>query len=288
MGRGDVSLPIYQAVILGIVQGLAEFLPISSSAHLTLVPWALGWEDPGQAFDVALHWGTLVAVIGFFGRDWIRLIDAALRGLKRGQFFPDDDPNAKLFWLLVVASVPGALFGFWLNKKAEEGIRSPMVIAGALALMGLVLLFADRTGAKTRPLDSLSITDAIQVGLGQALALIPGVSRSGVTISVGLFRGLDRESIARFSFLMSTPIIFGAGVVKLPHLVKAMLHGAPAGEVQVGPVALAAGMLVAAIVGYGSIRWMLAFLKHGSYAVFATYRVAAALGTIALYVARGL
>lgn len=286
-------MPLYQAIVLGIIQGLAEFLPVSSSAHLTLAPWAFGWEDPGLAFDVALHWGTLVAVVAYFWRDWLKLLEGGLRSLPRvvrGAGFDTDAPwtaDAKLFWLLVVASVPGALFGLWLGKRAEEDLRSPLLIAGTLAVMGVILFVADRTGAKSRPLGEMSFVDSVLVGVGQALALIPGVSRSGVTISVGLFRGFDREAIARFSFLMSTPIIFGAGLVKLPHLVKTVLHGAPAGEVQVSAAALLVGMLFAAVFGYAAIRWMLAFLRHGSYAVFAGYRVALAAATVALYVARG-
>src|SRR3954466_5218405 len=198
-----------QAIALGVIQGLSEFLPISSSAHLTLLPWLLGWEDPGLAFDVALHWGTLAAVLAIFWRDWIRLLRAAL--LRQGE--PRD---ARLFWALVVSSIPAALIGKLLDRWAEENLRAPLLIACTLGVMGVVLWACDRAGSKDRGLDQMTLGRALAIGAAQAAALFPGVSRSGSTISVGLAQGFDRESIARFSFLMSTPIIFGAGLLKLP------------------------------------------------------------------------
>ena len=266
-------MPTYQAVILGIVQGLAEFLPISSSAHLTLIPWLFGWKDPGLAFDVALHWGTLLAVLAVFWRDWIRLIAAGLAG--KGE--PRD---RRLFWALVISAVPGAILGKLLDHWAEENLRAPLLIAATLALMGLFLWAADRAGSKTRDLGEMTYGRALGIGVAQAAALIPGVSRSGSTISVGLFLGFTREEIARFSFLMSTPIIFGAGLLKLPK----MLHEMQGGQGPVTWTALLAGFVASAIVGVAVIRWMLAWLRTRTYVVFAVYRVALAAVIVVLWI----
>jgi undecaprenyl-diphosphatase len=271
------------------VQGLAEFLPISSSAHLALMPWLLHWQDPGLAFDVALHWGTLAAVLAVFWQDWIRLIRAGL--LRQGT--PGEDGSAgdgrspqgaasndiRLFWALVVSAIPGAIIGKLLDKWAEENLRAPLLIACTLGLMGVILWIADRVGSKSRQLDQMSLGRSLVIGIAQAAALIPGVSRSGSTITVGLLQGFDRESIARFSFLMSTPIIFGAGLLKLPHMLRDMRAGTS--EVTWG--ALAAGFVAAAIVGTFVIRWMLNYLRTRSYAVFAGYRVAVAIAVVLLW-----
>jgi undecaprenyl-diphosphatase len=257
------------------VQGLAEFLPISSSAHLTLLPWAFGWEDPGLAFDVALHWGTLAAIIAVFWRDWIRLLRAGL--LRKGSA-----EDMRLFWALVISSIPGAIIGKLLDKWAEENLRAPLLIACTLGVMGVVLWLADRAGRKDRGLDQMTLGRALVIGVAQAAALIPGVSRSGSTITVGLFQDFERESIARFSFLMSTPIIFGAGLLKLPK----MLHEMRTGTSDVSWGALAAGFVAAAIVGTIVIRWMLDYLRRRSYAVFAGYRVALALCVVLLWFSR--
>jgi undecaprenyl-diphosphatase len=265
-------MPIHQAVILGIVQGLGEFLPISSSAHLILVPWLFGWEDPGLAFDVALHWGTLAAVLAVFWQDWIRLISAGLFG--KGS--PSDK---RLFWGLVVSSIPGAILGKLLDHWAEEHLRAPLLIAAALGAMGILLWVADRAGKKNRDLTQMTLPRALSIGVAQAFALIPGVSRSGSTITVGLFEDFNRGEIARFSFLMSTPIIFGAGLVKLPK----MLHEMQGGQGPVTWVGLGAGFLASAVVGVLVIRWMLAWLRTRTYAVFAVYRLALAAFIMVLW-----
>ena len=265
-------MPIYQAVVLGIVQGLGEFLPISSSAHLILVPWLFGWDDPGLAFDVALHWGTLIAVIAVFWRDWIALLRAGLR-------FKLDTREARLFWALVVSSIPGAILGKLLNTWAEETLRAPLLIAGTMAAMGVLLYVADRVGQKAMTLEQMTFGRAGAIGVAQAAALIPGVSRSGATITLGLLFGFTREEIARFSFLMSTPIIFGAGVVKLPK----MIHEMHSGQSHVTPLALLAGCIAAAIVGTLVIRWLLEYLRTRSYVVFAIYRLAVAALIVALW-----
>ncbi len=262
-------MSIYQAIVLGVVQGLGEFLPVSSSAHLILVPWLFGWDDPGLAFDVALHWGTLVAVLAVFWRDWIALIHDGLLG----------GPRRRLFWALVISAIPGAILGALLNKKAEENLRSPMMIAATMAIMGVVLWLADRVGKKQLTEDQMSYGKAAAIGFAQAAALIPGVSRSGGTITLGLFFGFRRGEIAKFSFLMSTPIIFGAGVVKLPK----MLHEMHSGQSHVSVAALLAGLIAAAVVGTLVIRWLLEYLLTRSYAVFAIYRMAVAVAIVALW-----
>ena len=258
-------MPVWQAVIYGVVQGLAEFLPISSSAHLTLLPWLFGWDDPGLAFDVALHWGTLAAVVLIFWKDWIRLLSAGLAG--RGT-----EGDRRLFWGLVISAIPGAIAGKLLDKWAEENLRAPLLIAATLATLGVILWIADRIGRKSRDLSAMTLPRAFSIGVAQAAALVPGVSRSGATISLGLFEDFTREEIARFSFLMSTPIIFGAGVVKLPK----MLHEMHAGTGDVTWTGLAGGFFASAVVGALVIRWMLDYLRRRTYAVFAWYRIALA------------
>ena len=263
-------MPVWQALVYGVVQGLAEFLPISSSAHLALLPWMFGWDDPGLAFDVALHWGTLAGVLAVFWKDWIRLIGAGLTG--RGT--PSD---RRLFWGLVISSIPAAIIGKLLDKWAEENLRAPLLIACTLSLLGVILWVADRAGRKDRTLERMTLPRAFSIGVAQAAALVPGVSRSGATISLGLFENFTRDDIARFSFLMSTPIIFGAGLLKLPK----MIHEMRAGESDLTWAAVGAGFLASAVVGAAVIRWMLQYLRVRTYAVFVWYRLAlAALGVV--------
>ena len=278
-----MPISIFQAIVYGVVQGLAEFLPISSSAHLTLLPWILHWEDPGLAFDVALHWGTLVAVLLVFWRDWLKLLRAGLASISERSL---GDPDRHLFWALLIATIPGAVIGKLLQHKAEDAFRSPLLIACTLGVMGVVLEIADRVGAKKKEMHQMSFGQAAAIGVAQACALLPGVSRSGATISLGLFFGYTRETIARFSFIMSAPIIFGAGLVKLPALLHA-LHGQGEEAALVTPAGLVAAMLASAIVGTLVIRWLLDFLRNRGYLVFAVYRVVAALAVIALFFARG-
>jgi undecaprenyl-diphosphatase len=265
-------MPVWQAALLGVVQGLAEFLPISSSAHLTIIPWLFGFEDPGLAFDVALHWGTLAAVLAVFWQDWIRLISAGL-------FNKGSASDRRLFWGLVISSIPGAILGKLLDHWAEEHLRAPLLIAAALATLGILLWLADRAGTKDRDLTQMTLRRALAIGVAQAFALVPGVSRSGSTITLGLVQGFTREEIARFSFLMSTPIIFGAGLVKLPK----MLHEMQGGQGPVTWTALGAGFVAAAVVGVAVIRWMLAWLRTRTYAVFAVYRIALAALIVVLW-----
>src|SRR5271168_1280625 len=195
---------VLQAIVLGIVQGLTEFLPVSSSAHLILVPWLLRWQDPGLAFDVALHLGTLLALLAYYWREWLDM----------GMSLADGRPlPRRLLFLLIVASVPGAIIGVLLEKQAETIFRDHYAVIGAtLAIMGLVLWAADRIGSKVRKIEDISLLDAVLIGLSQALAIIPGVSRSGATITTARLLGIDRADAANFSFLMATPIIAGAGL----------------------------------------------------------------------------
>jgi undecaprenyl-diphosphatase len=266
-----------QAIILGIVQGLAEFLPISSSAHLILVPWLFGWDDPGLAFDVALHWGTLFAVLAVFWRDWLRLLRAAALSILERRI--GDDPDRRLFWALVVSSIPAAVLGKLLNEWAEETLRQPLLIAATMSVMGIVLGLADRYGAKRRSEGDMRMPEAVGIGVAQAFALVPGVSRSGSTISVGLVFGFTREAIARFSFLMSTPIIFGAGVLKFPKMLREM-H---AGTSHVGAAELIAGLVASAVVGVVVIRWLLNWLRTRTYTVFVLYRLLVAALIVVLW-----
>ncbi len=262
----------FQAVVLGIVQGLGEFLPISSSAHLVVTPWLLGWPDPGLAFDVALHVGTLAAVLCAFAGDWTRIVTAALRGLARGR---PGEGEGRLLWLLALASVPGGVAGLALESYAETAFRSPLLIAAAMAGLGLVLLFADRqagSGEERRP---VTVLDALLVGSAQALAIVPGVSRSGATISMALFLGFRREEAARFSFLLATPITLGAALHKVPALLRASTGGI-----------VFVGIVVSAVVGLLAIRVLLAYVRTRTYRPFVYYRWAFAAMLVVVYVLR--
>jgi len=243
-----------QAVILGIVQGVGEFLPISSSAHLVLVPWFMGWPWAGLAFDVALHMGTLVAVIAFFWRDWLVLAADGLRGRSTKE--------GRLFWYLVIATVPGALFGYFFEDYAETVFREPLVIGIMLILMGLFLWIVDTRAKNIKSLDNISFRDSLIIGISQALAIIPGVSRAGITMTAGRFLNLDREASARFSFLLSTPIILGAGVSQLPEISVAELDAG-----------FWLGVITSAVVGFLSIKFLLQYLTRHSFMLFVWYRL---------------
>jgi len=215
-------MTVFQALVLGVLQGLAEFLPISSSAHLALAPWAFGWPEPGLAVDVALHVGTLAAVLVYFRDEWIRLIVAAGEIVRTQRI---QTPEQRRVIYLIVATIPGGLAGVALNDYAESTFRSPLLIGSALAAMGVLLWLVDKVRPANRPLEAIRWSDAILVGIAQAFAILPGVSRSGATITAGRALQLDRESAATFSFLMSMPIIAAAAIFKVPHL----LHSGGAG-----------------------------------------------------------
>lgn len=266
-------MDIIQAIILGIVQGVTEFIPVSSSGHLVLVPWLLDWDPPALVFDTVVHWGTLLAVLAYFWRDWLTLIAAWLRGLVRWDW---QDPDARLMWLLILGSVPAVVIGFLLEDFFESLFGKPVWVSVFLLVTAGLLALSERMGKGIRGLNDLRGVDALVIGLGQATAIAPGISRSGATIAMGLFRGLQRPAAARFSFLLATPIILGAGLFKLQDL-----FSAPDPVAQIP--ALVAGFLAAAISGYLCIWGLLRYLKYGKLYPFAVY--CACFGVFCLAVA---
>jgi undecaprenyl-diphosphatase len=263
---------LWQAIVLAVIQGLTEFLPISSSAHLILIPWLSHGRipDPGLAFDVALHAGTLLAVLLYFLREWIQLV---LCGL--GFHYPRRASeqmvmqNQRMFWYLVAGTIPGALVGFLFEKRIEEMLRSPVPIACAMIGIALVMWYAEYVARMDRHIEQTSLGDSLAIGSAQALALFPGVSRSGITISAGLFRGMTRDTAARFSFLLSTPLIAGAAAKELPKLLKA--HNA--GALDISMSVLGIGVAVSAIVGYLVIAFFLQYLQTRTLKIFIYYRI---------------
>ena len=240
---------------MGIVQGLGEFLPISSSAHLILIPWLFQWADPGLTFDIALHFGTLIAVAIYFWKDWLRLGSKGFTDIK--------SKDGRLFWYLVAATIPGALCGFLLESYAETIFRNPVLIAFMLIVLGVILYWADRKGAKKIEVSSITFKTSFLIGVSQALAIIPGVSRSGITMTTGLLLGLNRAGAARFSFLLSAPIIFGAAVVKLPYVISnpSLITGN-----------FISGIIVSCITGLASIGFLLRYLQTKTFLPFVWYR----------------
>jgi len=256
----------FQAIILGIIQGLTEFLPVSSSAHLTLTPWLFGWSDPGLAFDVALHLGSLVALLVYYRRDWITIIKGAVAGDRRGR---------RLLVLLIAASVPGAILGFLFEKQAETVFRSPLLIAVTLSVMGLALWIFDLAAPQNRELDDVTLGNALLIGVAQAFALIPGVSRSGATITVARVLGINRQDAANFSFLMSTPIIAGAGLLKAHEMLRSGLTSE-----------LTLGFAASAVFSLAAIALLISYVRTRTYRVFAWYRLALAALIIIVILSR--
>jgi undecaprenyl-diphosphatase len=267
-------MTIIQALVLGIIQGLTEFLPVSSSAHLALAPWLFGWQDPGLAFDVALHFGTLITVVWYFRKEWGALIAGAVRIIRTRRI---DSPTDKRVILLIIATIPGAIGGLLLEKKAESAFRAPSLIAINLIVMGIVLWLVDKLSRQERELDAMTKKDATLIGLAQVLALLPGVSRSGATISAARALRLDRQSAAVFSFLMSMPIIAAAVVLKGPDVLRS---GAD-------PLPLIVGVLAAAISSWLAISVLLRYVSRNSYGIFGLYRIIAGLAVLGLVAARG-
>jgi len=263
-------MPLYQAIILALVQALTEFLPVSSTAHLILFPWLLHWQDPGLAFDVALHAGTLVAVLLYFFKDWLTLALCGL-GLKYPAGAPDSEvaQHRRMFWYMVVGTIPGGLLGALFEHRIEENFRTPFVISISMIVIGLVMWWADAKSRLSRPLDQSNLGDALSIGTAQALALCPGVSRSGITITTGLFRGFTREAATRFSFLLSAPLIAGAVVSHVPKLLK--MHRAGGLDMPVSTLLLS--IAVSGIAGYFVIAFFLRYLQTRTLKVFVVYRV---------------
>ena len=300
-------MPLYQAIFLAIVQGLTEFLPVSSTAHLWLIPWIMKWKDPGLTFDIALHAGTLVAVLGYFWRYWLEMIkmvlgisggDTARAATYRAPGVEDLNPKSKienpksatrsmtllgenrqLFWFLIIATIPGGIAGFLFERAADEKLRSPFIIGPALIIVGLLMWAGERVGSESHNLGQVSFLDSILIGVAQAFAVIPGVSRSGSTMTAGLFRGMNRETAARFSFLLSTPLIAGACLKKgweIHH------SGLPADM----RLPFLFGIIVSAAVGYAVIAVLIRFLERRTFTIFVVYRVI--LGVILLAIGWGL
>jgi len=268
-------MPLLEVIVLGLVQGITEFLPISSTAHLALIPWLFGWQDPGLAFDIALHAGTLAAILLYFYRDWLQVI---VQGFG---FRFEGDPalrrNRWLLWLMAAATVPVGVAGLIFKQQAETTWRNPNVIAAMMIGVGILLWVAENVGQRQKDLARLSGMDALTIGLAQALAVVPGTSRSGVTIAAGLFRNLDRASAARFSFLLSTPAIGAAAAKDFYDLVK---HdgGLPA-EMR---MPFAVGILVSALSGAVVIHLFMNFLRRSSLNGFVLYRIVFGIIIIAL------
>jgi undecaprenyl-diphosphatase len=261
------------AAVLGTVQGFTEVLPISSSAHLIMVPWLCRWPESGLTFDVALHLGTFLALSFYFWRDIIEMVVSFFDVVATRKL---NTPARRLPFLIIAATVPAAIVGKLFEHQVEDIFRSnPMLIGSALILFGLILGAADLMGRKRRILDEINPAGALTIGFMQCLALIPGVSRSGITITAGLMLGFTRESAARFSFLMSLPIVAGAALLKSIHLIK---HGIPAGE----GMPMLVGIIFSAVTGYISVAFLLRFVQKQSLSPFVWYRVIVGCGLIAV------
>ena len=257
-----------ESFVLGIVQGLGEFLPISSSGHLVVVPWFMDFKDPGLSFDVALHFGTLFALIAYFWRDWVVILSGAknlpmevVRLFKRSAPTPAGSGSSHLFLLLIVSAIPGGVAGVFLDDWAETVFRHPLLVAFDMALMGAILLWADRRPLGNLEIKRVSYGKAFLIGCAQALALVPGVSRSGATITAALVGGLSRQGAARLSFLMATPITFGACLYKSRDFIEGGI-GTP--EV--------VGIITSAVVGFLAIWFLLRYVQQRSFAIFSYYR----------------
>lgn len=264
-------MSIFQAIFLGIIQGLTELLPISSSAHLTLIPWIFNWTNSEsfniafEAFDVALHAGTLFAIVIFFFKDWLALIKGGFNQVvKKEKSF-----EGKMFWYLVLSTIPGAIIGFVLDKFLENILSKPLIIAIALIVMGIILYFVDKKSKSDIDYEHMNLKQTFLIGLSQTLAFIPGISRSGITMTTGRLMGIKRESVAKYSFLLSTPIVFGATILKFGDFVFS--------------IPFVIGILTSFLVGLGVIKFLLEYLKKGSFKAFAIYRVIFGIIILALY-----
>lgn len=264
-------MSVFQAIVLGLVQGLTEFLPISSSGHLLIVPAMAGWGDPGAAFTAVIQLGTMAAVLMFFRVDLIRICRAWLAELRIP--FAERSTEANLGWFIILGTIPISIFGFVFRNQIESGARSLYLVGTMLIAFSFVMLAAERFGQRDRPLKEINGRDGLFIGVWQAFALIPGVSRSGATISAGLFRNFDRTAAARYSFLLSVPAVVLSGIFELRNI---------GGEGSVGFVPTAVATVVAFISGYAAIAWMLRYLAHHSLAIFVAYRIPLGVLVIAL------
>ena len=263
-----------QSIILGLVQGTTEILPISSTAHLALLPWFLRWNDPGLPFDVALHIGTLLAIIYYFWRDLISVINEFIRGVFTFNF--KDYPNGKIGFFIIIATIPGTLFGLIFERQAAGILRQPIVIATTVFVFGIILYLSDKYSKKQKQISDMNLLDCLVIGISQALAIIPGVSRSGITITGGLIRNFKREEAARFSFLLSTPLITGAAILESRHLDLTAVAS---------PI-FVSGVFTSAVFGFLSIKYLLIYVQKSSYTVFVMYRVLLAALILFIYMQR--
>ena len=262
-----------EALVLGIVQGLTEFLPISSTAHLRIVPALFGWEDPGAAFTAVVQMGTMAAVLVYFRQDLWNMTRALLRSLGDRTLWHSQEESARLGWYIVLGTIPISIIGFAFKDQIENQARTLEVVGLAMMLFSAVLWQADRTGSRTRSIHEVKMRDGIVIGFAQALALIPGVSRSGATMSFGLFQGFTREAAARYSFLLSVPAVVLSGLFEL----RKVGDGTGAGA---GPTAIAT--IFAFIFGYLSIAWLLKYIRTHTFEIFVIYRVAVGFAIFAL------
>ena len=263
-------MTIIQAIILGVVQGLTELLPISSSAHLNIIPWILGWTKSQEfitafeGFDVALHFGTLLAIGIFFFKDWIALIKGGFNQIVK----KEKSTEGRMFWYIVLATIPGGAIGFLLDHFLDDVLTKPIIIGIALVVMGIILYIVDKNGKSSTDYEHMSLKQTFLIGLSQSLAFIPGVSRSGVTMTTGRIMGVDREGAAKYSFLLSTPIVFAASIYKFKDFVFS--------------VPFFIGIIVSFLVGIFVIKFLLEYLKKGSFKGFAIYRVIVGILVIVL------
>lgn len=264
-----------QPIILGLVQGLGEFLPISSSGHLIITSWLLKWQDQGLAFDVALHWGTLVAVLIYFRKDILQLASSFLASLIPSKRNFASDPHQRMAWLVLLGTIPAAIAGKLFEEQISTVLRSPITVVITLSIGALVIFAVDRWGMKAKHMHDLTWKDALVIGLAQAIAIIPGVSRSGATMVAGLGVGLTRQQTARFSFLLSAPIILGAGVLELPAIFS-----------HPEPTSVVVGFLAAAVFGFAAIHFLMRYIESRSFDLFAWYRLALATFILIVYLWR--
>jgi undecaprenyl-diphosphatase len=267
-------LSLIQSLILGFIQGVSEFFPVSSTAHLVLLPWFFSWHDPGLAFDVALHVGTLLALIYYFRREWSAIVVEFVGGVFSSSF--KDYPNGRIGLIIIIACIPGGVAGALFEKQASGILRDPIVIAFTLFFFGLVLYISDRFAGKDKRISEMSVWDGLIIGLFQAMSIVPGVSRSGIAITGGLIRSFKRDEAARFSFLIAAPIIAGAAVFESRHLDLATVTSVP----------FLAGVLSSAFFGFLAIKYLLKYVQKRSYTVFVIYRIVLAALIVFLYLKR--
>lgn len=272
-----------QAIILGLIQGVGEFLPISSSGHLVVLPYIFGWDYQGLNFDIALHFGTVLAIIIYFWRDWLAIISSGIQQFNNEQSARAESDNnetikqypSNLFWIILVASIPAAIAGYFLQNLAEHALRNPLLVAIFLAVFGLILWLADAASSGDKKIKDIGYLKGFIVGIAQAVALFPGVSRSGVTATAGMFLGLSRKTAMRLSFLLATPAMIGAFLLTLKDFQTSTIN-----------FAFILAIFVSAVSGFLSIKFLLKFLEKHGFAGFAIYRLALAAIIIALYFIR--